>query len=260
MEIIVSIKQVPDTTEIKIDPETNTLIRDGVPSIINPFDVNAIEEGLRLREKHGGRVTVITMGPPQADTALRDALAMGVDDVILISDRKFAGADTWATSYTIAKAIEKMGKFDVLFFGKQAIDGDTAQVGPGVAEWLDIPQVAYIKKIEIKDNTAKVQRMMEEGYEEVEIKLPALFTVLKEINEPRMLSLKGKMMAKKKEITVWTADDIEAEDDKIGLNNSPTKVVRTFTPTPRDRGEIFNGDSKDVASEIIKRLREVKVI
>lgn len=260
MEIIVSIKQVPDTTEIKIDPETNTLIRDGVPSIINPFDVNAIEEGLRLREKHGGRVTVITMGPPQADTALRDALAMGVDDVILISDRKFAGADTWATSYTIAKAIEKMGKFDVLFFGKQAIDGDTAQVGPGVAEWLDIPQVAYIKKIEIKDNTAKVQRMMEEGYEEVEIKLPALFTVLKEINEPRMLSLKGKMMAKKKEITVWTADGIEAEDDKIGLNNSPTKVVRTFTPTPRDRGEIFDGDPKDVASEIVKRLREVKVI
>ena len=260
MEIIVSIKQVPDTTEIKIDPETNTLIRDGVPSIINPFDVNAIEEGLRLREKHGGRVTVITMGPPQADTALRDALAMGVDDVILISDRKFAGADTWATSYTIAKAIEKMGKFDILFFGKQAIDGDTAQVGPGVAEWLDIPQVAYIKKIEIKDNTARVQRMMEEGYEEIEIKLPALFTVLKEINEPRMLSLKGKMMAKKKEITVWTADGIEAEDDKIGLNNSPTKVVRTFTPTPRDRGEIFDGDPKDVASEIVKRLREVKVI
>ncbi|MBU1075667.1 MAG: electron transfer flavoprotein subunit beta/FixA family protein [Spirochaetes bacterium] len=260
MEIIVCIKQVPDTTEIRIDPETNTLIREGVPSIINPFDENAIEEGLKLKEAHGGKVTVITMGPPQAESALRDALAMGVDDVILVSDRKFAGADTWATSYTLSKAIEKIGKFDVLLFGKQAIDGDTAQVGPGVAEWLDIPQVAYIRKIEIKGDKAKVERMMEEGYEEVECKLPALFTVLKEMNEPRYPSLKGKMMAKKKEITVWTALDINAENDKIGLDNSPTKVVRTFTPSPRGRGEILEGEPAEIATETIKRLQEMKLL
>ena len=147
MDIIVCVKQVPDTTEIRIDPVTNTLVRDGVPSITNPFDENAIEEALRLKEKHGGRVTVITMGPPQAEAILRDALAMGVDDVILISDRKFAGADTWATSYTLSQAIKRINKFDILLFGKQAIDGDTAQVGPGVAEWLNLPQVAYIRKI-----------------------------------------------------------------------------------------------------------------
>ncbi len=261
MEIIVSIKQVPDTTEVRIDPVTNTLVRDGVPSIINPFDENAIEEGLRLREKHGGRVTVITMGPPQAESALREALAMGVDEVILISDRKFAGADTWATSYTLAQAIKKIGKFDVLLFGKQAIDGDTAQVGPGVAEQLGIPQVAYIRKLEIiNDNLARVERVMENGYEVIEVQLPALFTVLKEINEPRYPSLKGKMMAKKREIPVWTAEDIEAEENLIGLKGSPTKVVRTFTPAPRGRGEIFEGEVEDMVKELVKRLTEIKVI
>ncbi len=260
MEIIVCIKQVPDTTEIKIDPETNTLIRDGVPSIINPFDENAIEEALKLKEAHGGRVTVITMGPPQADAVLRDALAMGVDDVILVSDRKFAGADTWATSYTLAKAIERIGKYDMIFFGKQAIDGDTAQVGPGVGEWLKLPQVAYIRKIDVKDGKAKVERMMEDGYEIVEVELPAVFTVLKEMNEPRYPSLKGKMMAKKKEIAVWDAAQINAEDDKIGLENSPTKVVRTFTPTPRNRGEVLEGEPQEVAGELIKRLQEIKIV
>ena len=260
MEIIVSIKQVPDTTEIKIDPVTNTLVRDGVPSIINPFDENAIEEGLRLKEKHGGKVTVITMGPPQAETALRDALAMGVDDVILISDRAFAGADTWATSYTLACAIKKIGKFDILLFGKQAIDGDTAQVGPGVAEWLDIPQVAYIRKIEIENNIAKVERVMDDGYEVIEVKLPALFTALKEMNEPRYPSLKGKLMAKKKEITTWTAADIDADKTRIGLDNSPTNVVRTFTPSPRGKGEILTGETRDIAKELVQRLQEVKIV
>lgn len=260
MEIIVSIKQVPDTTEIKIDPVTNTLIRDGVPSIINPFDENAIEEGLRIKEKHGGRVTVITMGPPQAETSLREAFAMGVDDVILISDKKFAGSDTWATSYTLAMAIEKIGKFDILLFGKQAIDGDTAQVGPGVAEWLNIPQVAYIRKIEIENNIAKVERIMDDGYEVIEVKLPALFTVLKEINEPRYPSLKGKIIAKKMEIKVWGAADIEADETKIGLDNSPTKVLKTFTPSPRGKGEIFKGETEDVVKEVVKRLQEVKLV
>lgn len=260
MEIIVSIKQVPDTTEIRIDPVTNTLVRDGVPSIISPFDENAIEEGLRLKEKHGGKVTVITMGPPQAKTALRDALAMGVDDVILISDRAFAGADTWATSYTLACAIQKIGKFDILLFGKQAIDGDTAQVGPGVAEWLDIPQVAYIRKIEIENNIAKVERVMDDGYEIIEVKLPALFTALKEMNEPRYPSLKGKLMAKKKEITTWTAADIGADKTRIGLDNPPTNVIRTFTPSPRGKGEILTGETHDIAKELVLRLHEVKIV
>lgn len=260
MNIIVCIKQVPDTTNIRIDPVTNTLIRDGVPSIINPFDENAIEEALRLREKHGGTVTVITMGPPQAETALRDALAMGVDDVMLISDRKFAGADTWATSYTLSQAIKKIGKFDVILCGKQAIDGDTAQVGPGIAEWLDIPQVAYIRKLEIDNNKAIVERMMDDGYETIELKLPAMFTVLKGINEPRYPSLKGKMMAKKKEITTMSAHDIEAEEHKIGLKGSPTKVVRTFTPTPRGRGEMMQGEVVDQVKELVKRLQEIKII
>ncbi len=260
MEIMVSIKQVPDTTEIKIDPVTNTLVREGVPSIINPFDENDIEEGVRIREKHGGKVTVITMGPSQAEAALREALAMGVDDVILISDRSFAGADTWATSYTLARTIEKIGRFDILLFGKQAIDGDTAQVGPGVAEWLNIPQVAYIRKIEIENNIAKVERVMDDGYEIIEVKLPALFTVVKQINEPRYPSLKGKLMAKKREITTWTADYIEADKAKIGLDNSPTKVVRTFTPVPRGKGEIFEGETHDIVKELVQRLQEVKIV
>ncbi len=261
MEIIVCIKQVPDTTEVRIDPVTNTLIRDGVPSIINPFDENAIEEALRIREKFGGRVTVITMGPPQAESALKDAYAMGADEVILLSDRKFAGADTLATSYTLAQAIKKLGKYDLILCGKQAIDGDTGQVGPEIAEHLGIPLVAYVKKLEIIDNTkAKVYRALEEGYEIVEVPLPALFTVLKEINEPRYPSLKGKLRARKMKVPVWTAEEIEADSSRIGLDGSPTKVVRTFTPTPRGRGEILQGTVEEQVKELVKRLQEVRVI
>jgi len=261
LNIIVSIKQVPDTTEVRIDPVTNTLIREGVPVIINPFDENAIEEGLRLRERYGGKVTVITMGPPQAENALREALAMGVDDAILISDRNFAGADTLATSYTLACAIKKIGDFDVLLFGKQAIDGDTAQVGPGVAEHLGIPEVAYVRKIEeINNGIAKVQRIMEDGSEIIEVQLPALFTVIKQINEPRLPSLKGKLMAKKKEIPVWKVEDIDADINKVGLKGSPTKVIKTFTPTPRGRGEILKGTVDEQVSELVTRLQELKLL
>ena len=261
LNIIVSIKQVPDTTEVRIDPVTNTLIREGVPVIINPFDENAIEEGLRLRERYGGKVTVITMGPPQAENALREALAMGVDDAILISERNFAGADTLATSYTLACAIKKIGDFDVLLFGKQAIDGDTAQVGPGVAEHIGIPEVAYVRKIEeINNGIAKVQRIMEDGSEIIEVKLPALFTVIKQINEPRLPSLKGKLMAKKKEIPVWKVEDIDADINKVGLKGSPTKVIKTFTPTPRGRGEILKGTVDEQVSELVTRLQELKLL
>ena len=187
MNIAVCIKQVPDTANVRIDPETNTLIREGVDSIINPFDMYAIEEAVRVKEKTDGKVTVVTMGPPQAESALREAVSMGCDEAVLVSDRAFAGSDTWATSYTLALAIKKLGKFDIIFCGKQAADGDTAQVGPGVSMHLDIPQVTYVKKIEeLKDNSAIVERMTEEGYEVIQTPLPALFTVVKEINQPRI--------------------------------------------------------------------------
>jgi len=230
VNIIVCIKQVPDTSEIKINPETNTLMREGVPSIINPFDLNAIEEALQVREKTGGKVTVLTMGPPQAETSLRDAIAMGADEAVLLSDRAFAGSDTWATSYTLAKAIEKLGA-DIIFCGKQAIDGDTAQVGPETAEFLNIPHVSYIRKIEeVTDKSIRVQRLMDEGYDVVESSLPVLLTVVKELNEPRMTSLKGKMKAKKAEIKVMGFADIEADENSLGLKGSPTQVKNIFAP------------------------------
>ena len=200
MNIVVCIKQVPDSAEVRINPETNTLIRDGVPTIINPYDMHAIEAGLQIKEMIKGKVTVITMGPPQAESALREAISMGADDAVLLSDRAFAGADTWATAFTISRAIAKIGA-DIIICGKQAIDGDTAQVGPEMAEFLDIPHIAYIRKIEdVKPDSIKVQRMMDEGYDIVESSLPVLLTVVKELNQPRLPSLKGKMAAKKAEL------------------------------------------------------------
>jgi electron transfer flavoprotein beta subunit len=218
MNIIVCIKQVPETTEVRINPETNTLIREGVKSIINPFDMYAIEEGVRLKERFGGKVTAITMGPPQAEAALREAISMGVDEGILICDRAFAGSDTWATSYTLAGAIQKAGSFDLIICGKQASDGDTAQVGPGISTHLDIPQITYVKKIEeVKENAMRVERMMEEGFEIIETPLPALLTVVKEINEPRLPSLKGMMRAKQAKFTLWTQKELNLDPQKIGL-------------------------------------------
>ena len=256
MNIIVCIKQVPETTDVKIDPETNTLIREGVTSIINPFDTYAIEEGVRLREKFGGKVTVLSMGPPQAQEALREAISVGADEGILLSDRAFAGSDTWATSYTLAKAIEKIGAFDIILCGKQASDGDTAQVGPGISTHLDIPQVTYVKKIEeIKENVVKVERMTEEGFEIIEAPLPCLMTVVKEINEPRLPSLKGKMKAKKAEIKMVTSRDLDLDPSKIGLNGSPTKVVKIFTPPPRKGGQILQGEADKVAADLVELLK-----
>ena len=256
MNIIVCIKQVPETTDVKIDPETNTLIREGVASIINPFDTYAIEEGVRLKEKFGGKVTVLSMGPPQAQEALREALSVGADEGILLSDRAFAGSDTWVTSYTLAKGIEKIGNFDIILCGKQASDGDTAQVGPGVSTHLGIPQVTYVKKIEeIDGSKAKVERMVEEGFEIIEVPLPCLMTVVKEINEPRLPSLKGKMRAKKAEIKVWTVKDVDVEAPKIGLNGSPTKVVKIFTPPPRIGGQILKGEADEVVNDLVEMLK-----
>jgi len=261
MNIIVLVKQVPDTSEVKINRETNTLIRDGVPSIINPFDMFAIEEALRLREKHGGKVTAITMGPPQAAESLKEAVSLGVDDVVLLSDRAFAGADTWATSYALSQGIRKIGEYDLIIAGKQAIDGDTAQVGPETADMLGIPFVAYIRKIEqIAGNRMTAERLMDEGYDVVETSLPALITVVKEINQPRLPSLKGKMKAKSLKVTTWNAADIKADDSKCGLKGSPTKVVRIFPPVPRGQREVLTGTMEDQITTAVRKLKEQALI
>jgi electron transfer flavoprotein beta subunit len=261
MNIVVCIKQVPDTTDVRIDPATNTLVREGVPSIINPFDMYAIEEALRLREKHGGKVTIISMGPPQVTDALKEAISLGADEAILLSDRAFAGADTWATSYTLSLGIKKLETYDLVLCGKQAIDGDTAQVGPGVAEFLDIPQVTYVKKIEqMDDKKATVWRMTEDGYDVVETSLPAMFTVVKEINEPRLPSLKGKMRAKSYQPAVWKADDLKADPKNIGLNGSPTNVVKIFTPPVRSGGVMLQGEVNEAVEKVVNGLKERQII
>ncbi len=257
MHFIVCVKQVPDTADVKIDPQTNTLIREGVASIINPFDRYAIEEAVRLKEKLGGKITAISMGPPQAENALREAIALGVDEAILISDRAFAGSDTWATSYTLAQALKKIGDYSIIICGKQAADGDTAQVGPGIAAHLDLPQITYTRKIQSLDQqTIVAERLLEDGYEVITAPLPCLLTVVKEINEPRLPSLKGKIAAKKAQIVRWQASDLECDPALLGLNGSPTKVVKIFTPPARPGGIIFRGDPEEIVSQLLDKLKE----
>lgn len=261
MNIIVCIKQVPETTDVRINPETNTLVREGVQSIVNPFDMYAIEEAIRIKEKHGGKVTVITMGPPQAENALREAVSLGCDEAVLMTDRAFAGADTWATSYAVSMAIRKIKDFDIIICGKQAIDGDTAQVGPGISTFLDIPQITYVRKIEeIKPGYIRVERLTEEGYTVIESSLPVMLTVVKEINEPRLPSLKGKMRAKSLQITKLTAADIGANPEKIGLPGSPTIVNRIFTPPKKAGGKMMKGETAQVVAELVTELREKHIL
>jgi len=262
MKIVVCIKQVPDTTDVKINPETNTLIREGVASMINPFDMYAIEEAVRLKERFGGESIVVTMGPPQAQDALREALSLGIDRAIHLSDRAFAGSDTWATSLVLAKAIEKIGGCDLVICGKQASDGDTAQVGPGIAAHLDLPQATYVRRIDTIHldaipNIMVVERLLEEGYELIELQLPVLITVVKEINEPRLPSLRGKMSARKAEIPVWGNSDLGIDSNQIGLNGSPTQVVKIFTPPPKEGGKILEGDPEEVSSQLVKELKDI---
>ena len=261
MKIIVCVKQVPDTTEVKIDPETNTLIRQGVPSIVNPFDLNAVETGLQLREKNGGEVVVISMGPPQAAEALKECLAMGADKVYLISDRAFGGSDTLATSYTLASAIRKLGGCDMIICGKQAIDGDTAQVGPEMAEHLDISQVTYVAGVEVDGDKVTVKREHEEGYETIATTLPVMLSVVKSINEPRLPTIKGTIKANAAEIPVLTVADLEVEADKLGLTGSPTLVKNIFTPEQRGHGEMIAGsDAAETVEILLQRLRDAKLL
>jgi electron transfer flavoprotein alpha/beta subunit len=260
MNIVVCIKQVPDTAEVRINPETGTLIREGVPSIVNPFDMHAVEAGLQIKEKAGGKITVVTMGPPQADTALREALSMGADEAVLLSDRVFAGSDTWATSYTLSKAIAKLDA-DIIICGKQAIDGDTGQVGPETAEFLNIPHISYVRKIEdITQSSIRVQRLMDDGYDIIEAAFPVLLTVVKELNEPRLPSLKGKMAAKKAVIKKWGKADISADENDLGLKGSPTQVKNIFTPDPRSGRKMLEGTPEEQVDALIQELRGIKCL
>jgi electron transfer flavoprotein beta subunit len=257
MNILVCIKQVPDAKDVRLDPKTNTLSREGVNSIMNPYDRHALEEAVRIKEQHGGTVVVLSMGPPQAMETLRDAISCGADEAVLVSDRAFAGADTWATTYTLAKAVAKLEPFDLILCGKQAIDGDTAQVGPGLAERLHIPFVAAVRKISpAAPGVLHAERMMDDGYDTVEVETPALLTVVKEINEPRFPSLKGKMKAKKADIKILSAESIGAEPRSIGLKGSTTQVVKVFSPQARGERTMFSGSVEEQISQLVEKLAE----
>lgn len=256
MNIVVCIKQVPDTTEVKLDPKTNTLIRDGVPSIINPDDKAGLEAALRIKDEQGAHVTVITMGPPQADLALREALAMGADEAILLTDRAFGGADTWATSTTLAAAVKKLN-YDLIITGRQAIDGDTAQVGPQIAEHLCLPNISYAEEIKVEDEYITVKRQYEDRYHTIKAKMPVLITALAELNDPRYMSPKGIFDAyREKQVTVWTLKDIEVDLDNIGLKGSPTKVKKSFTKGAKQAGKVFNLPPLESAELIVEKLKE----
>lgn len=263
MQIVVCIKQVPDTTEVRLDPKTNTLIRDGVPSIINPDDKAGLELALTLKDLHDAKVTVITMGPPQAELVLREALAMGADEAILLTDRAFGGADTWATSTTIAGALMNM-EYDIIIAGRQAIDGDTAQVGPQIAEHLDINQVSYVEDVKKKDDkTLEVTRQFEDRHHKLEVDLPCLLTILSEAVQPRYMSVSGIHDAYAKEITTWTLKDIEKNIDvnQIGLKGSPTKVRKSFPKAGKGKGIIIKDVSADEAAKrILETLKEKYII
>lgn len=264
MRIVVCVKQVPDTTEVKIDPVKGTLIRDGVPSILNPDDANALEAALKIKDENPDtEVVVVTMGPPQADDMLRECLAMGADEAYLLSDRAFGGADTCATSTTIATAIRKIGRYDIVFAGRQAIDGDTAQVGPQVAFRLGLPVVTYVQEVVSFDAKAKkavVQRQLEDGYEVIEVQTPCLLTAVKELNVPRYMSIGRIMDAYKKDVTVWNHEDIKLAPAACGLQASPTQVFRSFTPPVKGKGEMLQGSVSEMASTLIAKLDEKHAI
>jgi len=248
MHIVCCVKQVPDTTQVKIDPETNTLIRAGVESICNPYDLVAVEAAVQLTEKHGGRVTVISMGPPQAESALRECLSIGADEAILLSDRAFAGADTLATSYTLSQAITKINAaepVDLVICGKQAIDGDTAQTGPGIATWMGYTQLTYVSEIiGIENGNITVRREVEGGCEIIEGRLPALLTVELELGSIRYATLPELIRALRQEIKVWGAKEIDALPEKLGLKGSPTSVREIFAPPVRGGGIAFDVKEK----------------
>lgn len=260
MNIVVCIKQVPDTTEIKLDPVKGTLIRDGVPSIMNPDDKGGLEFALRMKDQYGAHVTVITMGPPQAEEILREAYAMGVDRAILLSDRKFGGADTLATSNTIAAALRKLD-YDIIITGRQAIDGDTAQVGPQIAELLDLPQVTYAEQLEYDGKkTFTIKKADEDGYQIVEVDAPCLVTALASGVKPRYMSVRGIVEAYDREIEVWNFDSIDVDPAKIGLGGSPTRVAKSFAKGMKAPGQLYEVEPQEAVDLIIAKLKEKYII
>jgi len=265
MKIIVTAKQVPDTNEVKIDPVKGTLIRDGVPSILNPDDRNALEGALALKDQYpGSTVTVVSMGPGQALIMLKECIAMGADDAVLLSSRAFGGADTCATSTTIAAGIKKIGDYDIIFAGRQAIDGDTAQVGPQMAMRLELPVVSYVQKV-VEVNEAEryciVERQMEDGHDVVKVPLPCVLTCVKELNEPRYMTV-GRIIyaCEKADIKIWNEKDVELDPADCGLNASPTKVDKSFTPDPKGKGEMLSGTIHEMSAKLVGSLREKHVI
>jgi len=256
VKIVVCVKQVPATNDAKIDPVTKRIIREGIKSIMNPFDLYALEEGVRLKEEFGGEVIALSMGPPKAEAVLREALSAGADHAILLSDKAFGGSDTWATSYALAKAIEKIGDVDLVICGKQAIDGDTAQVGPGIAAHLNWMQAACVMSVDVKGSGIIVKRMHEEGHDICQLSLPAVITVVKDINTPRVPTLRGRLAALKYQLPVWTPADIGADPEKLGLNGSPTRVVKTQPPDPRQNNTIrIEGTPRECARSLVHELR-----
>lgn len=265
MNILVCVKQVPDTTEIKINPETNTLIREGVPSIVNTFDAFALEMAARIKDKQGAKIVVMAMGPEQAKSALKECLSVGADKAYLVSDRAFGGSDTLATGYILSKAVKTVeaeeGPFDIIFCGKQAIDGDTAQTGPQLAEHLDYPQITCIIEIEAEDGKIRAKRETEYGKEIWEAPMPAVVTVTKPAFEPRYPTIKSKMAANKATIQVLTLNEVKADVERSGLKGSPTKVKKTFVPVRNKNGVIISEEvAVDSAKKLVGLLSDVGIV
>ncbi|PTW00186.1 electron transfer flavoprotein beta subunit [Halanaerobium saccharolyticum] len=277
MNIVIPIKQVPETSNVKMDEETGTMKRDGVESIINPLDLYAIETGIQLKEEYGGKITVITMGPPSADKALKEAIAMGCDDGILLSGREFAGSDTWATSYALSEAIKEIGDYDLILAGERATDGDTGQVGPGIASWLDLTLSTYTSKVvdvnlvdeEVDYTTTEqdsiiVERMVEDGYEKLQLPLPALLTVVKEISFPRLPTLRGKQRSRKIEIPQWNLGNLDLDEDYLGLQGSPTRVVNIDHPKVTRGGTVIDvredGNVEAAVAKLIDYLKSKELV
>lgn len=257
MKIVVCIKQVPATNDAKIDPETKRIVREGLKAILNPFDTYALEEAIQLRDEHGGEVIALSMGPPKAEAVLREAISLGVDKAILLSDRAYGGSDTWATSYALARAIDTIGDVDLVLCGKQAVDGDTAQVGPGIAAHLGWMQATYVMAVDaFYGEGMRVKRMHEDGYDVCEVPFPSVMTVVKGINTPRVPTLKGRLASLKIDIPVWKPADIEADVDRLGLDGSPTRVVKTQPPPPRSSStKRIEGSPKECANALLHELR-----
>lgn len=261
MKILVFVKQVPDTDDVKLDPKTGNLKRDGVQTTINPLDANAVEAAVQLKEKYGATVCAVTMGPPQAKEVLKKALALGCDEAYLLSDRAFGGADTRATSYTLAKAAEKIGYYDLLLFGRHAIDGDTAQTGPATASFLNIPQITLADSVDVQDGWVVCTRALESRSERVRAKLPALVTVCKEINTPRYPTLPNIMKANRKPITVWAATDIDADTNETGMPGSPSSTKKVFEPEKRGTDTVyFTGSVEEMAAQLVDMLENERLI